>query len=218
MKDTFAVVFDMDGVIFDSERLVIACWKPIAQKYHIPDIEEACFECMGINAALTEQKMKERYGEQFPYQEYKAEVSKLFFEQAKDGKLPQKEGIKELLEYLKNRQIKIALASSTRREVVERELKEGGLFDYFDQVVCGDMVQNSKPDPEIFLKACEQLGVNPQSVYAIEDSYNGIRSASRAGMMPIMVVDLAPATDEMRKLAIKVYDSLLQVKEYFKQI
>lgn len=212
-----AVVFDMDGVIFDSERLVIECWKPIAEKYHIPDIEAACYECMGINATLTEQKMKARYGEEFPYQEYKAEVSAAFFEKTKDGKLPQKEGVKELLLYLKEHHIKTALASSTRREVVVRELKEGGLYEYFDVIVCGDMVSKSKPDPEIFLKACSLLQVLPKEAYAIEDSYNGIRSAHGAGMMPIMVVDLAPANEEMKELTTEIFDSLLQVKSYFEE-
>lgn len=211
-----AVVFDMDGVIFDSERLVVECWKPIAEKYHIPNIEEACFECMGINRELTAKKMKDRYGEDFPYEKYKQEMSDLFFEKAKDGKLPQKPGVKELLGFLKGHQIKIALASSTRREVVLKELTEGGLVDYFDEIVCGDMVSRSKPQPDIFLKACELLGVNPKDAYAIEDSYNGIRSAHAAGMMPIMVPDLAPATEEMRELTTVILDDLLKVMDFFK--
>lgn len=211
MRDIEAVVFDMDGVIFDSERLVVDCWKPIAEKYQIRDIEKACFACMGINQAATREKMKQMYGENFPYDTYKAEVSALFFERTKDGNLPIKEGVKELLTYLKENQMKIALASSTRREVVQRELKEGGLFDYFDKIICGDMVTRSKPAPDIFLKACEELDVMPQRAYAIEDSYNGIRSAYAAGMKPIMVVDLAPATEEMRELSTEVFDSLFEV-------
>ena len=166
-----AVVFDMDGVIFDSEKLVIDCWIPVAEKYHIPDIEAACHDCLGINAALTREKMKQRYGEDFPYDTYKAEMSALFFERTKNGNLPQKPGVKELLGFLKEKKIKVALASSTRREVVVRELTEGNLISYFDEVVCGDMVSKSKPDPEIFLKACELLCVEPECAYAIEDSY-----------------------------------------------
>lgn len=212
-----AVVFDMDGVIFDSERLVIECWKPIAEKYQIPDIEAACYECMGINAALTKEKMLARYGVDFPYEEYKAQVSALFHERAKDGKLPQKPGVKQLLEYLQQNGYQVALASSTRREVVVRELKEGGLYDYFDVIVCGDMVTKSKPDPEIFLLACKELGVEPGMAYAIEDSYNGIRSAHAAGMKAIMVPDLAHPTDEMRQLAAYIFPSLYEVLEHLKK-
>lgn len=212
-----AIVFDMDGVIFDSERLVIDCWKPIAEKYHIPNIEEACYECMGINAKLTEEKMLARYGQDFPYQAYKKEMSALFYERAKDGKLPQLPGVKELLTFLRENGFQIALASSTRREVVERELSEGGLIHFFDSIVCGDMVTKSKPDPEIFLLACKELGVEPENAYAVEDSYNGIRSAHAAGMKAIMVPDLAPATEEMRKLSFKIVTSLFEVLAFLKE-
>lgn len=210
-----AVVFDMDGVIFDSERLVIECWQVVADKYGIKGIEEACFECLGINAALTKELMKKRYGEDFPYDEYKKEMSALFHSRAAGGNLPQKKGIKELLSWLKEQDIRTAVASSTRREVVIRELDEGGLLSYFDQVICGDMVSRSKPAPDIFLKACESLGVEPTEAYAIEDSYNGIRAAAAAGMAPIMVPDLAEPTEEMEQLAIRILPSLCEVKEYF---
>ena len=209
-----AVIFDMDGVIFDSERLVIECWKVVAEKYGIENIEEACFECLGINAALTKELMKKRYGETFPYDAYKKEMSAIFHSRAAGGKLPQKKGIKELLTFLKENQIPTAVASSTRREVVMRELEEGGLLPYFDRVICGDMVERSKPEPDIFLKACESLSIDATEAYAIEDSYNGIRAAFRAGMKPIMVPDLAEPTEEMEKLACCILPSLFEVMEY----
>ena len=209
-----AVIFDMDGVIFDSERLVIGCWKVVAEKYGIENIEEACFECLGINAALTKELMKKRYGETFPYDVYKKEMSAIFHSRAAGGKLPQKKGIKELLTFLKENQIPTAVASSTRREVVMRELEEGGLLPYFDRVICGDMVERSKPEPDIFLKACESLSIDATEAYAIEDSYNGIRAAFRAGMKPIMVPDLAEPTEEMEKLACCILPSLFEVMEY----
>ena len=211
-----AVVFDMDGVIFDSERLVIECWKVVAEKYGIENIEEACFECLGINAALTKELMKKRYGETFPYDVYKKEMSAIFHSRAAGGKLPQKKGIKELLTFLRENQIPTAVASSTRREVVMRELEEGGLLPYFDRVICGDMVERSKPEPDIFLKACESLSIDATEAYAIEDSYNGIRAAFRAGMKPIMVPDLAEPTEEMEKLACCILPSLFEVMEYLK--
>lgn len=209
-----AVIFDMDGIIFDSERLVIECWKVVAEKYGIENIEDACFECLGINAALTKKLMKKRYGEAFPYDEYKKEMSAIFHSRAAGGKLPQKKGIKELLTFLKENHIPTAVASSTRREVVMRELEEGGLLPYFDRVICGDMVERSKPEPDIFLKACESLTVDATEAYAIEDSYNGIRAASRAGMKPIMVPDLAEPTEEMEKLACCILPSLFEVMAY----
>ena len=97
-----------------------------------------------------------------------------------------------------------------------RQLRDAGLLPYFDELVCGDMVSKSKPEPDIFLKACEVIGVDPKNAFAIEDSYNGIRSANRAGLMPIMVPDLLPPDDEMRSLAVAVIDNLDKVIEYLR--
>ena len=130
-----AVVFDMDGVIFDSEQLVISCSEEIAAQYQITNIREACIECLGINATVTKMKMQERYGESFPYDEYKAKMSALFHEKAAKGKLPKKPGIEELLKFLTSNGIKTAVASSTRAEVVLRELKDAGLSHYTVKVV-----------------------------------------------------------------------------------
>lgn len=210
-----AVIFDMDGVIFDSENLVMLCWREVAEKYGISGIEEACRKCLGINADLTKKIMLEHFGSDFPYDKYTKEVSALFHEKADGGKLPKKPGVKELLGYLKEEGIKTAVASSTRRAVVVKELEEGGLLPYFDEVVGGDMVSRSKPEPDIFLKACENLGVAPEKAFAVEDSHNGIRAAYGAGMKPVMVPDLVAPTEEMETISHVILPSLLEVKAYF---
>ncbi len=209
-----AVVFDMDGVIFDSERKVVECWTVVAEKYGIKDIEKLCRMCLGTNSAETKRIALEFYGEDFPYDEYKSQASALYFERYSDGRLPMKPFVRELLEYLKERGLRIALASSTRKAVVLSQLENAGILSYFDKVVCGDMVSHSKPHPEIFLKACEELSVAPENAVAIEDSYNGIRSAHAAGMRPIMVPDMAEPTEEMEKLAEVILPSLNEAKEY----
>lgn len=209
-----AVVFDMDGVIFDSERLVIETWKVVAEKYGIAGIDQACLSCTGLNREATAIRMREIYGEQFPYETYKKEASALFHERYDRGRLPMKPGVVELLQFLKDRNICVALASSTRSEIVRQELADAGIISYFDEVICGDMVAHSKPAPDIFLKACECLHVDPQEAYGIEDSYNGIRAAHAAGLWPIMVPDLCPPTEEMRQLTEAVLPSLHAVREY----
>jgi len=209
-----AVVFDMDGVIFDSERLVIECWKAIAGKYSIVDVETVCRECLGTNKEASRRKFLEYYGENFPYDAYKSEMSALYHERYSGGRLPMKPGIKELLIFLRENGKHTALASSTRRQVVTQELADAGLMGYFDEIICGDMVARSKPEPDIYLKACECLGVAPEDAYAVEDSYNGIRSAAAAGLKPVMVPDLAEPTVEMEALAEVILPSLLEVKEY----
>lgn len=127
-----------------------------------------------------------------------------------------KPGVVELLTFLKEEGEKIALASSTRRQTVTNQLRDAGILDFFDQVICGDMVERSKPAPDIFLKACEELGVKPERAYAIEDSYNGIRAAHAGKLHPIMVPDLLPETAEMQEKAEVVLSSLLEVISYLK--
>lgn len=209
-----AVVFDMDGVIFDSERAVMQCWKEVASRHNIPDIEKAILACTGTTMVRTREIMLNLYGADFPYDEYARESSAIFHSRYDGGRLPMKPGVKELLTFLKERSKKIALASSTRQQVVTDELRDAGIIEYFDRIICGDMVSRSKPAPDIFLKACEELNVSPSDSYAIEDSYNGIRAAHAGGLHPIMVPDLLPADEEMQSLAEIVLPNLTSVIEY----
>lgn len=211
----WAVVFDMDGTIFDSERLVLECWGKIGTKHGISDIREVFTRCIGTNKSRTQEIVYEHYGREFPYEAFSAESSALFHEiTAKDG-LPLKPGAREILEYLQERKVPLGLASSTRLAIVTQELKDAGLYQCFQVVVGGDLIKNSKPAPDIYLMTCERLGVLPENTYAVEDSYNGIRSAHSAGMHPVMVPDLMPVTEEMQGLSEAVFADLFQVKEYF---
>lgn len=209
-----AVVFDMDGVIFDSERAVMQCWKEVASRHNIPDIEKAILACTGTTMVRTREIMLNLYGADFPYDEYAMESSAIFHSRYDGGRLPMKPGVKELLTFLKEHNKKIALASSTRQQVVTDELRDAGIIGYFNRIICGDMVSRSKPAPDIFLKACEELNVSPSDSYAIEDSYNGIRAAHAGGLHPIMVPDLLPADEEMQSLAEIVLPNLTSVMEY----
>lgn len=209
-----AVVFDMDGVIFDSERAVMQCWKEVASRHNIPDIEKAILACTGTTMVRTREIMLNLYGADFPYDEYARESSAIFHSRYDGGRLPMKPGVKDLLTFLKEHDKKIALASSTRQQVVTDELRDAGIIEYFDRIICGDMVSRSKPAPDIFLKACEELNISPSDSYAIEDSYNGIRAAYAGGLHPIMVPDLLPADEEMQSLAEIVLPSLTSVMEY----
>ena len=212
-----AVVFDMDGVIFDLETLLTDCWVDATRADGIPDVAHANYLCLGVNDAETKEKFLEVYGPNFPYDMYEKEVFRLFRERACGGQLPKKEGVEELLSFLKESGIKVALATSSRESIVMEEITEGGLLPYFDAIICGDTITRSKPDPEIYLKACGRLGVRPEDAYAVEDSFNGVRSATRAGLTCIMVPDIKQPDDEMRSLACCILPSLLDVKAYLSE-
>ena len=211
-----AVIFDMDGVIFDSEQCVINCWKEVAERHDITGIEAVCLECIGTNDALTEKIVKSHYGEDFPYDTYRKEMSALYHERYDHGKLPKKPGVSELLEALQENGLPCAVASSTREVVVTAQLKDAGLYPFFSTVIGGDMVEHSKPHPEIFLKAAEALKTAPQACLVIEDSLMGIRAASEGGMIPVMVPDLIAPDDTVRTSVFSVEKSLTEVIRYFK--
>jgi len=217
LRDFDAVIFDMDGVIFDSERCVIEVWKEIAKRQGIRDIEKNLMACIGTTAVKTRQIMLEAYGEGFPYDELSKQASAAFHERYDNGKLPLKTGVFEILDFLKDNNKKITLATSTRRQVVVSELESAGLFDYFDEIITGDMVSKSKPDPEIFLLACKRSGIREDAAFVIEDSYNGIRAAHAGGLKAIMVPDLLPANDEMRELSRVILDDLVSVISFLSE-
>jgi len=196
-----AVVFDMDGILFDTERLCRDCWIALSKEFEIPNMEEVYALCIGVNAQTTERIVYENYGKDFPYEEYCRRTTEMYNRYIAEHGVPVKEGVRETLEALAKAGAKIAVASSTRREKVLRLLASAGIDRYFTAVVGGDTVTHSKPDPEIFLTACEALSVAPEEAIAVEDSHNGIRAAHAAGMLAVMVPDLLPVTEEMQRLS-----------------
>ena len=209
-----AVIFDMDGVIFDSERAVFNGWKELEEKYGFANLEIPYFRCIGTNFGTTTGIFKEFYGEDFPFEKLAAEQSENYHKKYDGGRLPLKKGIRELLTYLKENGYYTAVASSTRSSLVRQQIIDAGFELMFDRIIGGDMVTRSKPEPDIFLMAAEGCGADIGDIFVIEDSFNGIRAASRAGMRPIMVPDLVEPDDEIKGLAETVLPDLLAVKEY----
>ena len=162
-----ACIFDLDGVIFDSERAVYREWKLISEKYGFPLLEVPYRKCIGVNAATCRQIFLDYYGESFPYDKYCEERRQNFREKYGHGRLPLKPGVTELLESLKRKGFKAAIASSTRTQTVREEIRDANLLDYFERIVGGDMVERSKPAPDIFLKAAEVLDVSPENCCVI---------------------------------------------------
>lgn len=211
------VVFDMDGVLFDSEALVLHSWEQTAEIHGIPDVREVCLRCLGTNAEKSRQLFLEKYGADFPYDTYKTEMSARYWENVGEGKLALKPGVREILDALRQHGWKTAIASSTRTAVVREEMQHFGLEQMFHEIIGGDMVRRSKPDPEIYLTACRALGADPAETYAVEDSYNGIRAAAAAGMRPVMIPDLLPPTPEIEQLTEQIFPSMAEFQQFLFQ-
>ena len=213
------VIFDMDGVIFDSEREVLSAWQAVAAKHQIPNIEEVIVACLGTNFQATRKTFDDYYGSDFPFDQYEDEMREIFYRRYDENHgLPLKKGVKGLLSDLKSRDVPVALATSTREEVVRRELKDADIIDFFDALICGDMVKRSKPAPDIFLKAAEAISIAPTDGFVIEDSYNGIRAAHAAALRPIMVPDLKAPVEEMKVKTEVILPDLDVVRTYFDAI
>ena len=215
------VIFDMDGVIFDSERACLDCWREVAEARGLAGIEDVFRRCIGTNMAQTRDIVEAEYAPVFGpgcADAFLEEMGRVFFRRYDSGVLPVKAGAEEILRYLKSRGVRLGLASSTKKAIATKELDAAGLLEYFDSVTGGDAVKISKPDPEIYLLACAALGAVPEETYAVEDSYNGVRSASAAGMRPVMVPDLIPADAEMHSLACAVCRDLFEVMELFEKV
>ncbi|MBQ9134710.1 MAG: HAD-IA family hydrolase [Lachnospiraceae bacterium] len=208
-----AVVFDMDGVLFDTERLFMEAGTQLVKESGIENAEEAVMGCIGLNMRDTKALFLRVCGEDFPFEEYHKKCGALVKEKIEKEGLPLKKGVRELLSYLKEAGYKIALASSTSQSGVFKHLEMAGLREYFAVVIGGDMIEHGKPEPDIYLRACEELGVKSDAAFAIEDSANGIRSAYKAGLHTIMVPDLIAPTPELEALLYARYDSLLDVRD-----
>ena len=202
------VIFDMDGVIVDSEAVYTAGYLHAAELYDLPieDMRAAIGRATGVTDKMERAIMIGTFGHlpQFSMDKTYKACRDYFNNIVETGQMKLKPGAAEILRFLNDNKIPTGLASSSPRAMIEK-------------VVSGDMVERGKPDPEIFLKCAAQLGI-PESKYSetfvIEDSHNGIRAAHAAGMQPVMVPDMLPATEEMRRLSAAVLPSLMDVTEW----
>lgn len=214
-----AVVFDMDGVITDTEKLYRRFEMEEGMKRGIPEdvMLRACEGIAGGNKYSNKKMFESIVGRGIDYFEYRDCMIASMDAYTKEHGVELKAGVKETLQLLKNKGIKIALATSTVRERAIGYLKDHEIDSYFDALIFGDMVANGKPAPDIYLKACDRLGVKPSDAVAVEDSRNGIRSAGEAGMYPVMVIDLIQPNDEIKPYLKKVYDNMTQMWELFEE-
>ena len=209
-----AVIFDMDGVLLDTEKVYLESCCAAAEEMGIGDVSDVCVSCIGITAEATKKKFLEVFGGEEECERF-WDISRRITRERLSKSIPVKPGGRELLQYLYDNGVPMALASSTKTEIVIRELISVDLFGFFTRIIGGDMVKSSKPDPEIFLTAASALGVTPDECIVIEDSKNGILAASSAGMTAFLVPDLVVPDDEMLKRSARVMDSLFDVISYF---
>ena len=211
--NTKAIIFDMDGVILDSETISDRTWAITQKEMGLTTDKDYINMCRGTNHNDTLQILREVFGADFDAEKYMQRCVDLFYKIEETEGIPLMPYAKEILEYLKPKYT-LALASSTNGRAVQRQLTNAGVIDFFKTRTTGEQVVHSKPDPEIYLIACRSIGFEPAECVAVEDSPNGIRSAHAAGIPVIMVPDKIQPTPELEALCWKICPTLKSLAEF----
>ena len=216
---TKCVIFDMDGLMIDSERVTFRAYMEVSKKYGFPmSLDFYKNDMIGHNVAYMKSLLKKVAGEDFPSDDVVREVyeyvAKDFYE---INGIPVKTGLRELLAYIKEQGWQIYVATSSSHDRVRKIIETAGIASYFDGSVCGDEVTRGKPDPETFEVALRKAGVRADEAYVIEDSELGIEAAYRAGIPAICVPDMIDPRQEVRDMTVFIGETLLDVLDFFRR-
>lgn len=208
-----AVFFDMDGLLLDTEKLLVRFWQEAARESGFNMTREIALNIRSMHRSFAIPYLKSVLGENFDYAKTRARRMELMSDYLAENGLELKKGAKELLTYLNENNIPAAVVTATDSERAEKYLKETGIFGYFERIISATMVKEGKPKPDIYLYAAEQLGLEPYECTALEDSPNGVKSAVSAGCRTIMVPDLTEPDEELLRIIAAKADSLEDVVE-----
>lgn len=205
------IVFDMDGLMFDTERLAQQGWSYAGAQLGLDIPSELIRSIVGLDAEGSKRVFLDALDLNLDFAAFRKMRLDYVKDYIEERGVPQKSGLVELLEYLRRHQYRIVVATSTESARTNYYLKKTGLEHFFDAIVCGDAVVTRKPAPDIYLKACETIFTTPDECIALEDSPVGIVAAHRAGMKPVMIPDLIQPDEETKKLLFAQLSSLVDV-------
>lgn len=202
-------IFDMDGTMFDTERLRFQTLQQASRELIGVEFSESyLIQCLGLSARSAEQLAKERYGQDVPYAEIRQRADVLELEHVRHHGVPIKKGLLQVLERLRKAGLKMAVATSSRRAIAEEYLINANVYKFFDVLVCGDEIRQGKPHPEIFISAAEKINLSPAQCLMFEDSENGLRSAYDAGGMTVLFKDIKIPNESMLAQAQYYYETV----------
>ena len=213
-----AVIFDVDGTLLDTERIYMKAWKEAAAEmgYVMPD--SLLQKTRAVDAKIAAKIFEEEIGNGFSYQAVRPIRVRIAEEIIERESPILKPGVLELLAFLKDKGIRLAVASSTNTKTTKEHLEASGILAPFEAVVGGDQIVKGKPNPDIFLKAAEALGAAPEECIVVEDSPAGIRAGFAAGMKTVLVPDQAAITEETIAMSDKVLKSLAEMPAYLQTL
>lgn len=213
-----AIIFDMDGLMIDSERVTFEGYQEILKKMNLTMTEEFYITLLGKPVKGIYQRFYDVYGQDFPIESVIKDVHQYMAERFKNEGVPLKKGLLSLLTYLKDHDYKTIVATSSNRDRVDDILRSADIEKYFDDSICGDEVTKGKPNPEVFLKSCQKLGVKPDEAIVIEDSEAGIQASAAADIKVICIPDMKYPEEEFAKKTYKIFKDLDEVKDFFQTL
>ena len=208
-----AVILDMDGLMLDTESIYKQAWQKAAVECGYALDDEFYLTLVGQPNPACEEALCNRFGTTFPMADFRARWSSRWQTLVETSGIPTKVGLSELLSFLREHRLVVAVATSSDRDYASLSLRAAGLAGLFDQIVTGDQVERGKPAPDIYLESTRRLGLTPAQCIALEDSDAGVIAASAAGIITVMVPDLKPPSVAARDAAFRVVASLREARE-----
>ena len=205
------VIFDMDGLLFDTEKVWQKNWTAAAEKMGFELPESFRKEICGTSGALMISVIAKYYPTDDP-QKVQTDVVRMVHEDLEKD-VPEKPGLREILSFFREKNYRIAVASSSHTTQIMKNLEKAGISEYFDAIVSGRDVIHGKPAPDIFLLAAEKIQCDPKDCFVFEDAYNGVRSGYASGARVIMIPDTQQPDEEMEKIAWRICPDLLAARD-----
>lgn len=213
-----AVIFDMDGLMIDSERVTFEGYQHILSKKGKTITKDFYITLLGKPIKGIFQRFYDVYGNDFPIESVITDVHRYMAERFETEGVPLKTGLVELLKYCREKGYRTIVATSSNRNRVDKILKSADIEQYFDDSICGDEVTKGKPDPEVFLKSCMKLGVNTNEAVVLEDSEAGIQASYAAGIKVICVPDMKQPEPEYAQKTFMIVTDLNKVKDWLETL
>ena len=213
-----AIIFDMDGLMIDSERVTFECYQERLKDMNLTMDEEFYKTLLGKPIKGIYQRFYDVYGNDFPIENVIQDVHQLMAERFETEGVPVKKGLVELLHYLKDNNYKTIVATSSNRDRVDTILAQAKITEFFDDSICGDEVTKGKPNPEVFLKSCQKLGVNVDEAIVLEDSEAGIQASYDANIKVICIPDMKYPEKQYEEKTFKILKDLTEVTAYLKSL